>query len=278
MKWLTTFALLLLTVPAAAQETGGFSAGPGERPSDYGAGVEGVSPTWTQDRTFPGTRFWKLDAGSYEVETWWNLRKNRDEDPFHLLQAELEIGLTPRIQLDLYEVMLVEDGTFYHEGNKIEARIAVDPVFGSTPLNPVIYLEWHPRHLDSDRAEVRLLLGDEILGPKLVAAANLFYEQNVTMSADGMGGRTYIPNPEAGITAAASYAVAAQRLRVGAEAKFALEKEEFDDASWEKQLLVGPNLSTRLAGEKLKLYATVLFGLTEDAKEIDSFLVLGSGF
>jgi len=278
---LTSFVLIAIAVCAvpelaAAQSTDGYSAGPGL--DTGGDGEWEPSPEWTQDRTFPGTRFWKLDPGRYEVEQWWRTRKPRDEAAYHILQTELEFGLTPRIQFDLYENLIIKDGKLDHEGNQIEVRIAVDPVYGRTPMNPVVYLEWHPRHLDGDRAEVRLLGGEEILADKLVGAFNLFYEQNLTRSPDGMGGATFIPNPEAGVTAAASYAVAGQKLRVGAEVKYAMEKELWSDGRWEQQLLAGPNLSTRIAGEKLKAYATVLFGLTEDAKQVDSFLILASGF
>lgn len=278
-------AVLLLFLPsiAAAQSAGGYSSGPGlgdgeGNDDDRGEGEPGPSPEWTQDRTFPGTRFWKLDPGRYEFEQWWRLRQPRGADAYHILQTELEIGLTPRIQIDLYENLIIENGKLDHEGNQIEARIAVDPVYGRTPMNPVIYLEWHPRHLEGDRAEVRFLGGDEIIPDKLVGAVNLFYEQNLTKSPDGMGGATFIPNPEAGVTGALSYAVAGQKLRVGAEMKYAMEKEEWGDAAWEQQLLVGPNVSTRIAGEKLKAYVTVLFGVTDDAKKVDSFVILASGF
>ena len=224
--------------------------------------------------TFPGTRFWKLDSGRYEVETWWRLRKPRGEKEYHIFQAELELGLTPRIQLDLYENLSTEDtGKLQHAGNQIEARIAIDPVYGRTPLNPVIYLEWQPRHLHADRAEIRLLGGGQILGPRLVGAINLFYEQNVTKEPAG-----FVPNPEMGFTAASSLALLGQFLRAGAEVKFALEKEKWGDHRWEKQLLVGPNFSARIISQSVKLYTTVLFGVTNDAKKIDSFLILAYDF
>ncbi|MCA9679188.1 MAG: hypothetical protein H6708_21615 [Kofleriaceae bacterium] len=261
---------------AAAQQTDGYSAGPGHDAGETGPFTP--SPEWTQDRTFPGTRFWKLDPGRYEVEQWWRTRVPRTGESYHILQTELEFGLTPRVQFDLYENLIVQDGKLDHEGNQIEARIAIDPVYGRTPMNPVVYLEWHPRHLDADRAEIRLLGGEEILPGKLIGAFNLFYEQNLTRSPDGMGAATFIPNPEAGFTAAASYAVAGQALRLGAEVKYAMEKEEFSDDRWEQQLLIGPNVSTRIAGERLKAYVTVLFGVTDDAKKVDSFVILASGF
>jgi len=267
-------ALLLCSATAHAQQTDGFSVGPGE-PPPYQTTVRSTprSPEFTQDRTFPGTRFWKLDAGRMQVETWWRLRKKRHQDAFHIFQLEFEVGLSPRVQLDIYENLIYENGELRQEGNQIEARIAFDPVYGRTPMNPVLYLEWHPLHLGPDRAEVRLLGGGAIT-PKLLGAVNLFYEQNITHGPTP----EFIANPELGLTAGASYALLGQRLRAGAELKLAFEKEHFSDDRWEKQLLVGPSLSTRLYCERLKLFATMLFGLTDDAKQLDGFLILASAF
>jgi hypothetical protein len=281
---------------ALAQQAGGYSAGPGllseakprndttapqppvvqaptPTPANEYETIVRPSPEWSQDRMFPGTRFWKLDPGRYELEAWWRVRKPRSGDGYHLMQLELELGLTPRIQLDLYENLTTEGGKLRHEGNQIEARIAIDPVYGRTPLNPVVYLEWHPRHHDADRAEVRLLGGGEILGPSLVGAVNLFFEHNVTRTATG-----FVANPEMGFTAAASYALLGQSLRAGGEVKLAFEKEEWSDSRWEKQLLAGPNVSARIASQSFKVYATVLFGITDDAKSVDSFLILAYDF
>src|SRR5258707_1324071 len=54
------------------------------------------SPTWTQDRSFTSTRFWLLDPGQYEVETWLRTRIQHDfgggRDPAEFLfQNEIEI-------------------------------------------------------------------------------------------------------------------------------------------------------------------------------------------
>jgi hypothetical protein len=245
--------------------------------------VAGPSPVASQDRTFPGTRFWKLDKGKMEFEIWWRRRElERKEtdasfgDGFNIIQLEFEIGITDRIQLDVYENLWNRDkgagqDGWRREGTQIETRIAVDPVYGRTPLNPVIYLEWHPLHLGPTRAEGRLLLGELLSEDKILAAFNLFYEQNVTRGPDG-----FEPNPELGATAGVSYAVSGQKLRLGGEVKLAFEKDNWEDERWSKQLLVGPNLATRLAGEKLKLFATALFGVTDDARRFDGFLVLAS--
>jgi hypothetical protein len=266
---------------AAAQGSDGYSSGPGlgtDRGGDPDPGAP--SPEYTQDRNFGATRFWKLDQGHQEAEIWWRFRDPRHVDSYNIVQLEYEVGLTDRVQLDLYENLTDQGGHWTREGTQIEARIAIDPVYGRTRGNPVVYLEWHPLHLGPARAETRLLLGDSLAGNgKLFVAANLFYEQNVTRSSDGAGGTVWIPNPEAGFTTAVSYEVADhQRLRLGAEVKFALEKERFDDPAWERQLLIGPNLSTRIAGERLKLLSTVLVGVTDDAKKIDAYVIVATGF
>lgn len=276
--WLVLLLLTGAPAVAVAQDAGGYSAGPGLGGDDRGepAGTPGHSPEATQDRTFPGTRFWKLDRGHQELELWWRFRFAPNSDKttpeYNIVQLEYEYGLTDRVQLDIYENLTDEGGTWKREGTQIEARIAVDPVYGRTPLNPVIYLEWHPLHLGPTRAETRLLLGDQMFSDKVMGAINLFYEQNVTKNAEN----TFVPNPEAGFTAAASYAVSGQKLRLGGEVKFALEKNLFRDARWTQQVLIGPNLSTRIAGTKLKPYSTVLFGVTHDARKVDGYLILAS--
>ena len=68
------------------------------------------SPEWTQDRFATSTRFWLLDPGVYEVQMWFRTRVPH-VDPMTgvrgpaevLWQHEIEIGLFPHIQLDLYE-------------------------------------------------------------------------------------------------------------------------------------------------------------------------------
>ena len=89
----------------------------------------------------------------------------------------------PHVQLDLYENLTfnVDDGGHrgvQQEGNQIEARIAIPSYYGQISRNPVIYLEWHPRHNEPDRAEFRLLLGG---APTrwLYLAVNPYVETNV---------------------------------------------------------------------------------------------------
>jgi len=120
---LALVATLALGSTALAQEAGGYSTGPGLGSPDYQTTVNAPrvrSPPATQDRVFASTRLWKLDPGRYEVEVWWDEKLKRDEPNEALLKLEIEIGLTPHIQLDIYQNFIISNGQFDVEGNQIE--------------------------------------------------------------------------------------------------------------------------------------------------------------
>src|SRR5579883_1066082 len=195
------------------------------------------SPQWTQDRSFTSTRFWLLDPGTYEAQVW--LRTRVWDDPKAnpaelLLQAEIEVGLVPHLQLDIYENLISDPGpgaprTLRQEGNQIELRIAIPSYYGQIFGNPVIYLEWHPRRADPDRFEARLLLGG---APTrwLYLAMNPYVELNVeptdvtSAAVNGLGQpvvvtrSTMLYDMEVGATLAAGFRVA-EWLRLSVEAK-----------------------------------------------------------
>ncbi len=271
MKVRVAVALLFCAAPfsASAQEAGGYSAGPSEEPN-YRTVVQSYkeSPPATQDRLFAGTRFWRLDPGRYEVETWWESQVAKDgSGTSHLLQAEIEIGLTPHIQIDLYEVMQVKPGqALTHEGNRIELRYSLARQYGEIWANPTIYLEWHPRHDAPDRAEARLLLGGQIAG-SILGAANLFYEQNVeTSGPDGT-------DAELGAQLAANFALTTW-LRLGGELKLGLDQHA--TSKFSTVALAGPNAILKLG--RFKLTATLFFGIASEDPRIDPFLIAGYAF
>jgi hypothetical protein len=140
--------------------------------------------------------------------------------------------------------------------------------------NPVIYLEWIANHDAPDRVEAKLLLGGELVTPKLLGAVNLVFEMN----ADSLKGQSYAGAPEFGVTAAATYEVVAQRVRVGAEARCIFERAAFKNSDTETVLLVGPNATLRILGDHLKLYATIFVGVTEDAPRLAPWVILASGW
>jgi hypothetical protein len=197
--------------------------------SPYQSVVRGhrPSPRWTQDRNFTSTRFWLLDPGQVEFETWLRTRifhelpdasGNLARAPAELLfQNEVEIGIFPHLQLDIYENLtfnVQDDGHrgVQQEGNQIELRVAIPSYYGQVFANPVIYLEWHPRHNQPDRAEVRLLLGGA-LSSRIYLAVNPYFETNVEETAGQL-----VMDAEVGATVALGVAVTSW-LRLSGEVK-----------------------------------------------------------
>jgi len=255
---LALVAAIALGAPALAQEAGGYSAGPGLGAPDYQTTVNAPrlkSPTYTQDRLFGTTRFWKLDPGRYEVEVWWDEKFKRDEPNESLLKLEIEIGLTPHIQLDIYQNFVISEGKLDVEGNQIELRYAFASRYNEIPWNPVLYLEWHPRKQAQARAEVRLLMGGD-LPLAGVWAANVFAEGNVdyfnASYAEGFDG-------EFGATASVSFPVAGDWLRLGAEVQGGVDQH--GSPRFYASGLLGPNVLLTYRPGGLKLTATALFGL-----------------
>ncbi len=241
------------------------------------------SPEWTQDRSFTSTRFWLLDPGSYEVETWLRTRipheiaGARGENEY-LWMHEIEMGVYPHVQIDLYENLVHDSATtpLRQEGVQIEARIAIPDHYGQMPLNPVVYLEFHPRHDDPDRAEIRLLLGG---APTrwLYLVANPYFETNIEPTA----GR-FVMDAEVGTTLAAGFRVT-DGFRLSAGAKIggdmlggAADKLHF---VW----FFGPGLIWKPLPKPVRKYfkimATCLFampGTDVNAQEFEPLVILGS--
>ena len=131
------FALLAAGSSSLAQEAGGYSAGPGVGSPDYQTTINAPrvkSPYVTQERPFAASRFWKPDPGRYQVEVWWDEKFYRNDQPsYALLKLEFEIGLTPHIQLDLYQNFSVSQGQFNVEGNQFEIRYAFATEYNEIP-------------------------------------------------------------------------------------------------------------------------------------------------
>ncbi len=263
------------------------------------------SPQFTQDRSFTSTRFWLLDPGNFETQVWFRTRTFADSGMGRapaefLLQTEVEIGLVPHLQLDIYENLTFnvgQDGSrgLKQEGNQIEARIAIPSYYGQIWGNPVLYLEWHPRHGAPDRAEFRLLLGG---APTtwLYLAINPYVEANVQstesydqVGVDAMGSPTfikstkYIADMEAGTTLAAGVRIT-DWFRVSGELK--IGGDMLGDANNKLHLVwfLGPGLILKpLKNNHLKIMATCLFAmpgtdLSAGAQQIEPLVILGSQF
>jgi hypothetical protein len=180
------------------------------------------SPEWTQDRVFTSTRFWLLDPGNFEAQTWFRTRifgspGGTPAPTEFLLQQEIELGVWPHLQIDLYENLSFNQDENGHrgvaqEGVQIEARVAIPSYYGQIPTNPVLYLEFHPRHDAPDRAELRLLLGGAPL-PWLYLAANPYVETNLEQTSG-----KFIADMEVGTTLAMGFRVH-ETLTLSAETK-----------------------------------------------------------
>jgi len=236
------------------QTAGGYGVEPAKGPETTVHAAR-ESPEETQDRLFVGARFWRLDPGRVEVETWWTQEAGRNASSVALLQAEVEIGLTPHLQLDLYQNLNASSAGVDVEGEQIEVRYSFGRVYNQLPLNPVLYLEWHPRHQAQDRAEVRLLLGGDLAAHGLWAF-NAYAESN----ADGFRGAGNVgADAEVGGTAALSFPALGKWLRLGAEAQ--VGADEHGGQAFQPVALVGPNVLLAAHSVGLKLTATSYFGL-----------------
>jgi len=271
---LCTFAL---TTSALAQEAGGYSAGPGLGTPDYQTTINAPrikSPVDTQDRVFAASRFWKLDPGRYEVEVWWDEKFYRNGEPsYSLLKLEIEIGLTRHIQLDLYQNFSLSQGQFNVEGNQFEIRYAFAAEYNEISWNPVLYIEWHPRKQAQDRAELRLLMGGDLPWAGGLWASNIFAEGNVdyfnASYAEGFDG-------EFGATAAVSFPVAGDWLRLGGEVQGGVDQH--GSPRFYASGLIGPNVLITYRPAGLKLTATALFGLFHEDPACRLFVIAGWQF
>ena len=272
---LALLATLALASSALAQEAGGYSAGPGLGSPDYQTTVNAPrvkSPAYTQDRVFGATRFWKLDPGRYEVEVWWDEKFQKDEPNFSVLKLEIEIGLTPHIQIDIYQNFSLTGDQWDVEGNQLELRYAFASQYNEIRWNPVLYVEWHPRKGAQDRAELRLLMGGDLPAAGLWAT-NLYAEGNIdyfnASYAEGFDG-------EFGATAAVSFPVVGDVLRLGAEVRGGVDQH--GSPRFYASGFVGPNILLTYRPAGLKLTATALFGLFPEDPLCRLFVIAGWQF
>lgn len=264
-------AVLLFRAAAFAQEAGGKSAGPGERPREtVVTGSRDVSPIDTQERMFPGTRLWRLDTGHVELETWGSAKAGRDGTIAGLWQLELGFGLTRHVQIDVYQNLAWGTGvpSLELDSTSLEARISLGTRWNEYWGNPVLYLEWITKKFTQDRAEARLLLGGDTPWGGYWAV-NLYAESNVTYfhlaSAEGTDG-------ELGATAATNVSLVPERLKVGLEARAGVDQH--GEPAFFPSAFVGPNATLLVREARLRLSATWLVGLFPKDPAFRPFVVL----
>lgn len=238
-------------------------------------GEQAPSPHWTQSRSFAATRFWLLDPGNQSVEVWYSTRIRHDGnagDTRHLWQLEYMFSPFRGFEVDVYANYAHDqlDG-FHIEGAQIEGRIAPFR-YGQVFLNPVLYLEWHPQNRDANRAEARLLLGGQLFTPRLHAALNPFWEQNLD-SADGVRAH-YVADREIGLSAALQYAIIDRHFALGAEARV-LADQQGAPTSYQSVVKAGPALWLNFDDGHVFLTATALVGLTNKSDLLNPIVILG---
>ena len=202
------------------------------------------SPVWTQDRGFSTTRFWVLDPGTIQIETWAYARiyptrpeRNGARNPASMrFFEEIEWGVAPHLQIDLYgdfhyDLQSDNQRHLSYEAWRAELRIAIPNHYGQLPLNPVVYFEWISSPSGPARAEARVLLGGSPT-PWLFLAANPYFELNVQQSTVDVAGaagtmttqsqQRWLEDAEAGTTLAAGFRVT-DWLRLSVETKIGVD-------------------------------------------------------
>ncbi|MEO7097238.1 MAG: hypothetical protein ABI175_28515 [Polyangiales bacterium] len=234
------------------------------------------SPSFTQSRQFSTTRFWLLDPGKQSIEAWYSSRIDKDGEKNttkHLWQLEYAYSPFRGLQVDLYFNYQWDKAQKYHvEGAQLEARIAPFR-YGEVFLNPVLYVEWHPRNRDVNRGELRLLLGGEIVRG-LRGAINPFFEQNLDSAGPGS---TFLADREIGVTGALSYAVIDQVLSLGGETRLVLDQQGME-RGYNRVAKVGPSFWLRIVEERVFVTGSFLFGLTKHSDKLNPIVIFGVHF
>jgi hypothetical protein len=246
------------------------------------------SPAFTQDREFTTTRVWVLDPGKFTVEQWWNGfwgAPAAQPNPYpndQFFQTEIEMGVAPHLQVDIYanyEFDQDSSGNYQvakggHTGVAAELRVALPSYWGQFPGNPTLYFELTSQYYNSPRAEVRLLLGDTILTPKLLAALNLAFERNIFR--DSATGIDYEIKADLGV----NYEVVKDILRIGVESVLGFDSHGTIDAEGHTLIHpvaeVGPSLLLSEPRKRLKLLAALLRGFASWDQPWNSTVILST--
>ena len=224
-------------------------------------------PEWTTERRFPNTRVYlQQTPGEQGVEGWWRAKWFKDGTSEHRYEAEYEIGLPYRMQMDLYQAYKTDkDHISKPEYTSAELRYALAD-WGKLLWNPTLYGEAKYVPDGPNVLEGKLLLGDQI-GQRIHWGVNFVWEEET--------GGDY--TREFAFTHAASYALIDQRLSVGYEVNYAQESIASDRDTPDKTLVIGPSVQWRPT-RNTHLDLVPMFGVTKDSPRIESFIVFGWDF
>ena len=273
MSWLACSVVAGATAWAAesnvAQLPEVVVAKPAEPASENSPVGEYQQPEWTTHRRFPTTRVY-LQQPPWEmgVEQWVRTKAYDEGRAQHRVQEEFEIGLPNRFQLDLYVNSEINgNGTWYYDNFATEIRYALAD-WGKIPMNPTVYGEYKIK--DSGRGpdvgEVKLLLGGQWPG-EWDWAFNTAFEWD-------LGGEQ---TKEYAQSFGVSHAIIDRTLSAGIEGRFTSESVDGERGNPENALNIGPSLQWRPTADT-HIDIVPLFGLTDDAPDLLSYVVIGYDF
>ncbi|MEY4630629.1 MAG: hypothetical protein RIQ81_749 [Pseudomonadota bacterium] len=242
------------------------------RESGYSADAKVGSygqPEWTAHRHFATSRTYVIPEGTLAFESWAKIHRYKD-GTFNdtLLRQEIEYGLTNRLQLDLYvnQINEVRDGkrVWDTEGVQYEVRWAMAD-WGQLPANPTWYLEYHWVKNAPEKAEVRLLLADN-LAPAWHYSINAGYEIELWGEER---------ERELIATAAVGTTSLFPTLSIGAEIKREWVDTKDNRGHMQGETMIGPSFNWRPV-RWAHLDVAPLFGLEEDAPRNEVWLIAGA--
>jgi len=225
-------------------------------------------PRWTATRRFPTTRVYVVPEGKMEFEWWMRKTITTHGCPAEVRYLwEVEMGLPYRLQLDLYFGMeaVGSKGAFEFSRQQIEVRWALAD-WGKIWGNPTRYVEYVNKVAESDAAEFKLLLGDE-LAPGWHWGVNGVLERTLHDDLDN----------EWQVTAGLSRTITDMKLSVGGEIQAIWADKAQDRGHYEEAYFVGPSVQWRPQG-RMCVNLAVLRGFGSDSPDWRTFLNIGWEF
>jgi len=224
-------------------------------------------PEWTAHRRFPFTRTYVRPPGTFSFEYWDRTTIPHGGGPASTItQYEFEVGLPGRFQLDLY-LNQNKDGrdSAMSSENAFELRYALAD-WGKLWGNPTLYAEYVSRDAQVDKAEFKLLLGDE-LSPSWHWGTNLYFERELGDTGEN----------DYGWTTGLSKTLADQRFSLGVETKMEYVDLSASRGDYDKVVLLGPSMQYRPTSHVHMDFAP-LFGVGPDSPDMQALFVLGYEF
>ncbi|MBI1335700.1 MAG: hypothetical protein GC164_01910 [Phycisphaera sp.] len=224
-------------------------------------------PVWTAKRRFSATRVYVRPEGTIEAEYWFiaKIRKHGGSELIH--QAEIELGLPYRLQLDLYGIFTQVDGKGdVLASQAIELRWALAD-WDVIPGNPTFYVELINNEDAPEVIELKLLLGGEIT-TRWHWGANLVWERQLSGSQEN----------EYELTTAVSYTLIDNTFSIGAEGKFSIGDAKGTRGHFanSENIRIGPSVQWK--SDRFHADIAPLFGVTTNSRVMDLFVVLGWEF